>query len=272
LSIRRTRVLVGHSLRRIRAGLIVLAVLLAAFQFLLTQVAAYLRREGGFSQLSELIPDFVRTAAGSEALAFMSFSGVVSLGYFHPIVMTALVGLTIAIATELTSEIESRFVDLSLARPLHRHMLVTRTLIVLAVAATLMLASMIAGTSIGLSCCVPADVERPPLPVLFRLAISLATIMACWGGVALAIGTLARRRSVAAAISGVLALAFYLLDYLGRAWDPAAGISRLSPFHYFEPMTVMMTRTLSTSNVLMLIAGGAAAVAVGYVAIARRDI
>jgi hypothetical protein len=38
-------------------------------------------------------------------------------------------------------------------------------------------------------------------------------------------------------IALVLALGTYLLDYLGRAWAPAATISMLSPFHYFEPMT-----------------------------------
>ena len=118
-------------------------------------------RRGGFSQLSDFIPDFIRTAVGPEALAFMSFGGVVSLGYFHPIVMTALVGLTITIATEATGEIEMRFVDLTLARPLPREALVVRTLAVLAVAAALMLTAMLAGTWIGLSCCVPAEAEHP---------------------------------------------------------------------------------------------------------------
>jgi hypothetical protein len=79
--------------------LIVLGILLAGFQFLLTEVAAYLLAERAFSSLADLMPDFVRAAAGPAALGFMSFKGIVSLGYFHPIVLTSLVGLTIAIAT-----------------------------------------------------------------------------------------------------------------------------------------------------------------------------
>jgi beta-exotoxin I transport system permease protein len=270
--IRRTLVLVRHSLRRVRAALMVLAILLAGFQFLLTQVASYLLRRGGFTQLSDFIPDFVRTAVGPEALAFMSFGGVVSLGYFHPIVMTALVGLTIAIATETTGEIEMRFVDLALARPLRRQALIIRTLVVLAVAGALMLVAMIAGTWTGLSCCVPPDVDRPSFGVFMRLTFSLAAVMACWGGIGLAIGMLSRRRSVAASITGVLALAAYLLDYLGRAWEPAAAVSRLSPFHYFEPMTIIMGQSLSAANTTLLIGIGIAGAAVSYVAIGRRDI
>jgi ABC-type transport system involved in multi-copper enzyme maturation permease subunit len=269
---RRTVVLVGHSLRRVRAALIVLAILLAAFQFLLTQVGVYLMRRNGFSQLSDFIPDFIRTAVGPEALAFMSFGGVVSLGYFHPIVITALVGLTIAIATETTGEIEMRFVDLTLARPLSRQALVVRTLVVLAAACSLMLVAMIAGTWTGLACCVPTDAERPSFGVLLRLAISLATLMTCWGGITLVIGAVSRRRSVAASIAGVLALTTYLLDYLGRAWEPAAGVSKLSPFHYFAPMAVIMSESLSAANVTLLLAVGMAGALASYIAIGRRDI
>ena len=270
--IRRTLVLVGHSLSRVRSALVVLAILLAGFQFLLTQVASYLMRRNGFGQLSDFIPDFIRTAVGPEALAFMSFGGVVSLGYFHPIVMTALVGVTIAIATEATGEIEMRFVDLTLARPLLRQALVIRTLAVLALTAALLLVAMLAGTWTGLSCCVPADAEGPSIGVFLRLAISLATVMACWGGITLAIGAASRRRSVAASIAGVLALTTYLLDYLGRAWQPAAAVSKLSPFHYFEPMAVMTTDSLSVTNVVLLVAVGVAGALASYVAIGRRDI
>src|SRR5437667_1220957 len=115
---RRTFVLAFHSAGRIRGVIIGLSVLLAAFQFLLTQVAAYLTRQSAFGGLFALMPDFVRTMAGPSALAFMSFAGVVSLGHFHPIVLGALVALMIAIATEPASEVETRFIDLTMARPL----------------------------------------------------------------------------------------------------------------------------------------------------------
>jgi ABC-2 type transport system permease protein len=269
---RRTFVLAGHSLRRIRGVLIALGLLLAGFQFLLTEVAAYLMRQGMFNRLSDLIPEFVRAAAGPSALAFMSYTGIVALGYFHPIVMTALVGLTIAIATEPVGEIEMRFVDLTLARPLTRRELVTRTALVLVAAGSLMLALMVVGTWSGLTCCAPPEAERPSFGLILALAMSLGTIMTCWAGVALAIGAVSRRRSVAGAVAGGVALAAYLLDYLGRAWEPAAGVSVLSPFHYFEPMTVIMGQPLSGGNAAVLIGVGLAGLLASYIVIARRDI
>jgi ABC-2 type transport system permease protein len=265
-------VLVIHSLRRFRGVLIGLGLILAAFQFLLTQVAAYLARQSAFSLLSTLIPEFARTAAGPSALAFMSFSGIVGLGYFHPVVLAALISLMIAIATEPAAEVEARFVDLVLSRPLARADIIVRTIIVLIVAATGTLTLMIAGTWAGLTCCVPAEAERPSLVLLLTLATNLAAIALCWAGVALALAAGARRRAGAGAVAGALALGAYLLDYIGRVWEPASGISRLSPFHYFEPMALVLGAPLNVRHVTGLLAVALAGMVTGMVTFAKRDV
>ena len=197
-------VLARHSLTRIRGIVIGMAVMLAAFEFLLTQVAAYLFRHNAFGPLSELVPEFVRTAAGPSALALMSFTGIVAFGYFHPVVIAALVSLTIAIASEPAAEVETRFVDLTLARPMARAHVVARTLLVFAVATSVVLGLMMAGTWAGLSCCTPSEAPRPSMALMRSLAINLAAVMACWAGVALALAAGARRRATAGAAAGAL--------------------------------------------------------------------
>lgn len=269
---RATLVLVRHSLRRIRGFVAGLAVILFAFQFLLIEVGAYLTRQSAFGQLSALLPDFVRSAAGPAALAFMSFSGIVGLGYFDPPILAALLSLTITIATEPAAEIEMRFVDLTLARPLARLDLVVRTLMVLLVSAIVVLAVMVTGTSLGLACCAPAGIDRPSFRVLVSLALSLAAVMACFGGIALALAAVARRRAVAAGVAGAAAFVAYLLDYLGRAWEPARSISVISPFHYFEPMTIVMGGSISGRNVAVLLAIALVGTTLGFVAFSRRDV
>ena len=264
--------LVRHSLRRIGAILVGLAVLLAAFQFLLTQVAAYLVRHSAFGQLSALMPDFVRTVAGPSALAFMSFSGIVALGYFHPVVIAAVIGLAITIATEPAAEVETRFVDLTLARGLTRADVVTRTLVTLASAALVVLGMMTGGTFAGLACCTPADVPRPAARLILSLAVSLGSVMACWAGIALATAAAGRRRAVVAGAVGVAALAAYLLDYVGRAWEPARAVSTISPFHYFEPTPLIIGEALRVGDVAVLVGIGAAGAAAAYAIFSRRDI
>ena len=55
-----TFTLAAHSLRRIRPVVVGMTIVLGGFQFLLTQVAAYLFRTGAFSLMPSLVPDFVR--------------------------------------------------------------------------------------------------------------------------------------------------------------------------------------------------------------------
>lgn len=265
-----TVVLAVHSLKRIRAILIGISLVLAGFQFLLTQVAVFLMSSQAFGMLSTLMPEFMRSLPGPSML--LSFTGVVSLGYFHPIVLAALVGLTIAIATEPAAEIETRFVDLTLARPVARTQVVTRTLIVLVVSGTLVLGMMIAGTWIGLACCTPATAPRPSAAIVRSLVLNLTLIAWCWGGIALAVAAAVKRRATAGGLSGVVALAAYLLDYLGRAWDPARFVSQLSPFHYFEPMSLISGAGLSGRNVAVLLATGLFGTAVSYALLSRRDL
>lgn len=269
---RGTFVLARHSFARIRGVLLVLGLLLAGFQFLLVQVAAYFARENAFNQLSVLLPDFVRSMAGPSVLAFMSFGGIVSLGYFHPIVITTLVGLMISIATEPAGEVDGRFVDLVLARPITRGDAIARSVLVLLGAGGLMLLLMLAGTWVGLTCCTPPGADEPPRGLFISLALSLAAVMSAWGGVSLAIAASAKRRAVAGTVAGVCALAAYMLDYLGRAWEPAEAASRLSPFRYFETMPLVMGEPPNPTNIAILVGVGAVGALIGFIRFARRDI
>jgi hypothetical protein len=265
-------VLIGHSLRRIRAMLLGVALLLAAFQFLLTQVGAYLLRHGYFSQLSAMMPDFVRTMIGPQSLAFMSFTGIVGFGYFHPMVIAATVGISIAVATEPAGEIESRFVDLTLAREVTRVDVVARTVLVFVAAAAVILGLMMIGTWTGLTCCTPAEAPRPPARLIASLALSLGSVMVCWSGIALGAAAFVRRRAVAGASVGLAALGTYLLDYLGRAWEPAQAISRISPFHFFDPAALLAGAPIQGANVAVLVGLGVVGCVIGGVGLSRRDI
>jgi ABC-2 type transport system permease protein len=268
----RTLVLARNSFRRTRPIVIGMAVVLAGFQFLLTQVAVFLMRNQAFGVLSSLVPDFIRTMAGPSIVTFMSFSGVVALGYFHPIVLASLLGLAITIATEPAAEVESRFADLTLARPMARHAVITRTVILLVTTIALLLVVMTAATWTGLACCTPADAERPAFALIRSLATALGAIVLCWGGVAVAVASGTRRRATAAGVTAVATLAAYLVDYLGRIWDPARLAGRLSPFHYFEPMALIAGDAVSSSNVAVLVGVAAAGITIAYVRFARRDV
>jgi beta-exotoxin I transport system permease protein len=267
-----TLVLLGHSLKRVRTLIAAMGGLLVIFQVLLIIVARSIQASNAFGQMVEIIPPLFREMLGPSLFSFMSFRGIVCLGYFHVAVMGSLIALSIALGTMPTSEIETGFMDFILSRPLARHWIITRSILVAVICTVAMLVTMSLGTWTGLTWFAPEDTPWPAPGLIASLAINLALLMLCWSAVAMAIGSASRRRSVAGALAGLIALATFLLDYVARAWRPAESVVWLSPFRYYNPFELLMGAPLRVTNLVVLggitIAGFAAA----YVLFSRRDI
>ena len=269
---RRAALLFAYSLKRVRTLAITTGLLLAALQLVLIFVAGSIQTSGGFNQLSALLPPFARQLLGPSVATFMSFSGVVCLGYFELAVMGAFIALAVTLATTPASEVEIGFMDLILARPLARHWIITRTIALTTVVSAFMLALMMAGTWIGLRLFAPEGVEWPSATLINSLAVNLGLLTLCWGGVAMAIGAASRRRSVAGGAAGLLAFATFLLDYVARLWQPAEKIAWLSPFRYYNPFDLITGNALPLKNLVVLGGIALAGFAAAYVLFARRDI
>lgn len=261
--------LVRHSLRRHRALLGTAAVVLVALQLIMITAARALQKSGAFQQLQVLMPSFLEQWTNMMA---SSFRGLVLFGYSHPVTELFLVAVAIAIGTEPVGEIETKFVDLLMARPLRRSAAVVRTLAVLITATLIAIASMLAGTFAGLHVLAPPNVELPQARVILSLAANLALLILAWGGIALAIASVAKRRATAAGACGFLAFAAFVLDYLGRFWDAAKPFSRVSPFHYFDPFAMIGGATMPPRDALVLAAIFVVTAAVANVAYVRRDL
>jgi ABC-2 type transport system permease protein len=265
-------ILLAHSLKRTRALVLGMGVLLAVFQVVLILSARSIHRSNAFEQMGALIPPFVRELLGPAFTSFVSFGGMVCLGYFHPIVMGSLVALSIALATLPRSEIETGWMDLILARPLARHWIITRSILVLLICSALLLLMMVLGTWTGLGTLAPEGVPWPKPALIRSLAVNLGLLMLSWGGIALAIGAASRRRGVAGALAGLLALAMFLLDYVARVWRPAESVAWLSPFRYYNPFELLMGRALPPNHILVLAAIAGVSFALAYIFFSRRDI
>ncbi|MEP7271082.1 MAG: ABC transporter permease subunit [Acidobacteriota bacterium] len=264
--------LLANSLRRVRFLVLTLGVLMAGFQILLTLVAGSIERSHGFGDLSALIPDFMQQIMGPAFVGLMSFGGIVCVGYFHLAVMGSLIGLVIAVATEPAAEIESGVMDLILSRPIARPWVILRSVVLLVICTVFVLLMMMLGTSAGLRLLAPVGAVWPTCQLIRSLAINLGVLMFCWGGITLAISSTCRRRSIAGALAGVLALTTFLLDYVARAWEPAESVAWLSPFRYYSPLDLVTGLGIPAKNLWVLGGIGVAGIAFAYWYFSRRDI
>ncbi|MBZ5635038.1 MAG: hypothetical protein LAO55_18100 [Acidobacteriia bacterium] len=269
---RRAALLFAYSLRRARALILTTGLLLGALQLVLIFVAGALQSSGSFDQLSAIIPPFARELLGPSVTIVMSFGGIVCMGYFELAVMGALIAVAVTLATTPTSEVETGFMDLILARPLARHWVITRTVALTTFVTAAMVALMVGGTWAGLRMFAPAGVAWPAATLINSLAVNLGMLTLCWGGVAMAIGAASTRRSVAGGAAGLLALGTFLLDYVARLWQPAEKVAWISPFRYYNPFDLITGIALPYRNLVVLGAIALAGFVAAYVLFARRDI
>ena len=266
---RNVLVLVHHSLRRHRTFLLASMGVLFLIQILMVAAARALDASGLFSTLGDFVPDVMRQWTSVIA---GSFRGVVLFGHSHPIVVLFFIGLAISTATEPVEEIESKFVDVLMARPVPRSAPINRSIGMLLLVIAGAGASIVLGTWSGLLLLKPSAAAAPSPQLVVSMAASLVLIALAWGGITLAIAAAARRRASASAIAGLLVVGTYVLDYVGRFWHAAAGVARLSPFHYYNPMQIIGGVPLRATDAAVMGAIALAGCLVAHGAYARRDL
>jgi len=262
-------VLVRHSLRRRRGFLAAIVSILFLFQFLLIGVGRALHNSGMFAQIGNFLPDFMQ---GFASIGAMSFRGMVSFGYSHPIVEIFLIAMAIGIAAEPATEIETKFVDLLMARPVRRVASINRSVIVLLLCTIATVGSMLIGTFLGVHFLTPEGADPPAPRLIATLAMNLTCLVLAWGAIALVIASMSKRQSTVTSTCGLLAFVLFVIDYVGRIWNKLDPVAILSPFHYYSPFQMLGGAALRWGDVFVLIAifvtGGVAA----NVIYSRRDL
>jgi beta-exotoxin I transport system permease protein len=261
--------LVRHSLRRWRVFLAATALVLVVFQFFMILAARSLELSGRFQFLEAVMPAFMSEWTNMMAA---SFSGFVLFGYSHPLVQIFLIAMAIGLGSEPAAEIDTKFIDLMMSRPLPRATPINRTLVVLLLTTIGAMVCMLAATFSTLRLLAPASARQPEPRVVVSLAANLGCLVLAWGGITVALASVSRRRATVAGTCGLLAFAMFVLDYVGRFWEAVTPLSRVSPFHYFDPFGMMGGQPLATSNVLTLLGVFFAGAVMANIAYARRDL
>src|SRR4030095_16479689 len=179
--------LVLRSFGRVKMLTASLAVVLICLQLAIIAAARSLNDGNVFERLSQIAPPFFMHIMGP---ALTGFSGLVMFAYIDPLIVMLVVVLfvlsPIYLPTEPAGEIESNVVDLVLARPLPRHVVVSRSFLVMAIGTLIMSGSMQATTWAGVWWMAPADAQWPvPRPVV-SLSVHMTLVAWCFGCIALA--------------------------------------------------------------------------------------
>jgi ABC-type transport system involved in multi-copper enzyme maturation permease subunit len=264
--------LLGRSVAQASRLLFAVFALLVGFQVLIVIQASSYERSQSFGRIAELMPGYLQRGLGNLALLLASFPGMVTAGYFHPVIVVMLALLASYLATEPAHEVESGLVDVVLARPVRRHHLVTRSLLLMVGTVLAAVLAMSLGTWVGLRLFADPAWAWPTVPTMARLMAHLAAVAVCVGALGLAVAAGAQRRVTAVALVSVTAVIAYLVAFLAISWAPAKALAWLSPFYYYPAVAILADSAPRFSNLLVLISAATAFIVVAYWRFARREL
>lgn len=259
-----------RSLARHRALIVAVAALLSAFQILDIVVAYNLQANGIYAQFATLVPAFIQEAMGGVLVG--SFPGAIALGFAHPLVMLSLSCVAIYLASEPAGEVEDGLVDLVVARPVPRFLIVTRSTLVYLVGSAAVVAAMFVTSRVTVRALSPATLTALPAVRLAWVAANLLAIVWCFGAAALAMASHVRERMRAAGTVGLVAIFLYLLQFGAAAWNPLRPSARVSPFHYYEPMRTLLGSTSPAKDIAGLLGASIVILVLAYVLYEKRDL
>jgi ABC-type transport system involved in multi-copper enzyme maturation permease subunit len=246
--------------------------LLSGLQIVIVGQASALEEVHGFSRMADLVPAFLQRGLGNKSFLLVTFKGTLAFGYFHPVVVILISVLAIYFVTEPAHEVEAGLVDVTLARSVPRHVIVTRSLLLAVGAVTAATLLMAAGTRLGLRAFGSPEFDAPSAAATVRLLAHLAAVALCLAGFGLAVATGARRWSTAFTIATLTAVVMYLLDFLAIGWPVLRFIAWISPFHYYPALSILVGDAPAWRNLAVLLSAATAFSALGYWRFSRRDL
>lgn len=265
-------VLVRRSAVQARYVLLGCLCLLCGFQIVVVGQASAIEEAQSFGRMAEFVPAFLQRGLGSKVMLLATFKGTVAFGYFHPVVAVLVSVLAVYVTTEPAHEVESGLVDLTLARAVPRHRILTRSLLLAAAAVGAAVVLMASGTWVGLRLFASPSFDAPSAPVAAQLLLHLAAVAACFGGVGLAVAAYCRRWSTAFTTAALAVVVLYLVDFLAIGWPPMRSIAWVSPFHYYPALSILAGDAPGWRNLAVLTSAAAISSALAYWQFNRRDL
>lgn len=168
----------------------------------------------------------------------------------------------------IAREAESRTLDLVLSHPVPRAWLVVAKGLVFVISVTVL----VVASGLALQAGLAAAGTTFHMANLYLALLEAALLGLAIGGYSLFLSCLFLSTGKAAAVGGLLTVAFYAVDLLARTVESIGWLGNVSLFHFYRAERVLSTGHLDWTGVAVWCLVAVGAVAAAAVAFQRRDI
>ncbi len=219
----------------------------------------------------DVLPPMVKTALGGEALESGRVSGLIGIGYQHPLILLLYMLFAVGVPSSfLTGEVQNGTMELILSR------WATKTQIYLC-AAILTLGGMFAlvlvmygGTCVGTA--IYHFSEPVPLRLFFITAVNGGLLAAACGAISLLSASFFQRTSTAVAVSSGFLVLNFLASVLSKWWPVLEFLGPATLFHYVDGPYIFSRGAWPIGDMTILTAVMGLASGVGGIIWHRRDL
>ncbi|HZT79061.1 MAG TPA: ABC transporter permease subunit [Gemmataceae bacterium] len=258
--------LVAKILRDLRLPLLVVCLLLAAYQCLWAQITervsarllpqlTELGRMAGITQgeiervMFEGPGRILRSLMGGEGVSLFRVTDAMTVSYVHPLTLTILCIWAIGrAASAITGEIDRGTMELLLAQPVPRYRVVLAHLCVDGLTIPLLCLSLWAGNwlgywLVGVRELDPLTGKPGPFvsPTIFAPALwNVAALVFAMTGGTMWLSARGRFRGRVLGAAVLAALVQFLVNLVGQLWDTVAFLRPFTVFYYYQPQQIIL--------------------------------
>lgn len=293
-----TGILVRKLLRDVRISLLIVCLLLFAFQVLWCRVTERIVIQilGEFQRILENFPivqvirqvifqgpgKIVETLMGGECIQIDRPADMISIAYVHPLTQTILCIWAVGRAAgAIAGEIDKGTMELLLAQPIRRGQILLAHLTVDALTIPVLCLAMWGGTWVGtwwVGFLNAADQANRVDPwEFFPGLLNVAALLFAVSGLTMVLSSLGRSRNRVLGLAILLVLIQFLLNVISQLWPPVEWVRPLTVFYYYQPQRIILdddwaSQWANWQRLLILTATGAGGYLAAWQIFRRRDV
>lgn len=261
------------ALHRRRRMLAYLAAGMAAFEALIVVITRTVPPAQLFGGTLGRTPSALKAFSGSTGdVSLASYAGLLGAGLVHPFwIAMQLTAIGSLAAAAVAADLESGTIELLMVRPISRARLLAERTAAVLLAALLLNAAATGALAAGVALS-PTVRQAVPLRGVLVAGVLGCCFTWCLIGPALAVSAAGRGRAQVIGATIAFGAVGFAVNFVAMAWNTAAPLRYLSPFHYYTPGDALAHARLAWGSVAVLLAVGAAGLAAAFPLLARRDL
>ncbi len=255
---------------RILPAWFLIALVIFLFQLAICGIVHDNERVKALIQYIDMLPAFLKTFIGGEAVRYGNIAGLIAIGYQDPLILLLYMLFAVGVPTALLAgEVQRGTMELILSRQTTKtHVYICAGLITVVGMYALVLV-MFLGTVVSTN--LYQFEQQVPLYNFFKLAINGGILASAVGGIAL-LAAACFRRGMAVSLTVAFLVVNYFIMIITQWWPRMKWLDPVTIFNYVDGAKIFMKPTWPVSDMCVLISLLVVSTMLGSVVWWRRDL